>query len=125
MGRFFLTCTALCFLLTLPAVAAERPLKGPEIDVLIKGNTVTGKTATGDWKQFFAANGETSYASRGETPSYGSWEVRGDKFCSQWPPEEHWSCYDVTGDLEATPKTITWISGGGKTFPGAVQDGKK
>ena len=125
MTRLLLTYAALCVVLTVPAAtASDRPLKGPEIDALIKGNTVTGKTGKGGWKQFFAANGETSYSSRGETPSYGSWEVRGDKFCSQWPPEQHWSCSTVTGDLNAAPKTITWISGGGKTFPGEVQDGK-
>ncbi len=105
------------------AQAAERPLKGPEIDALIKGNTVTGQDISGVWKQFFDANGETVYVAGSKPPSRGAWNVQGDKFCSQWPPNEAWTCYVVTGDLDAKPRTVTWISGGGTKYPGAVQVG--
>jgi hypothetical protein len=27
--------------------------------------------------------------------SWGRWEVRGDRYCSQWPPSDRWSCYAV------------------------------
>jgi hypothetical protein len=112
-------------LLASTAAAAERPLKGPEIDALIKGNTVTGKNDYGPWKQYFDANGQTTYLSTGNPPSSGDWTIKGDKFCSIWPPGEHWVCYDVTGDPNAVPKTITWISGGnGAKYPGTVQAGK-
>ena len=108
-----------------PAHAAERPLKGPEIDVLLKGNTVVGQSDGGAWKQYFDANGETTYAGGTRPPSMGTWNVQGDKFCSQWPPNDHWVCYDVTGDLDAKPRTITWIAGGsGTKYPGTVQAGK-
>jgi hypothetical protein len=107
------------------AQAAERPLTGAVIDAMLKGNTVLGKNDYGPWQQYFNANGETVYKSADNAATIGEWNVKGDKFCSIWPPSEHWVCYAVTGDLEAKPKTITWISGGGgPKFPGTVQDGK-
>ena len=116
---------ALTAFLTSSTLAAERPLNGPEIDALIKGNTVTGQNINGVWKQFFDANGETTYLAPEKPPSLGEWNVQGDKFCSKWPPNDHWVCYAVTGDLDAKPKTITWIAGGsGTKYPGTVQVGK-
>ena len=114
-------------LLTSSAAAAERPLKGDEINALLNGNTVVGVSAgdKSEWKQYFYASGETVYRGGTEPPSSGNWQVKGDQFCSQWPPRDGWSCYDVTGDLDATPRTITWISGGGTKYPGAVHIGKQ
>jgi hypothetical protein len=106
------------------AHSAERPLKGPEIDALIKGNTVTGENINGIWKQFFDASGETTYLAPEKAPTVGTWNVQGDRFCSKWPPNDNFVCYDVTGDLDAKPKSITWISGGGTKYPGTVQAGK-
>lgn len=40
--------------------------------------------------QDFFADGRTLYGD-----SYGRWEVRGDRYCSQWPPSERWDCYVV------------------------------
>jgi hypothetical protein len=40
--------------------------------------------------QDFFADGGTLY---GE--SAGRWEVRGDRYCSVWPPSDRWSCYAV------------------------------
>ena len=116
--------TAASALHAMAAIAAERPLKGPEIEALIKGNTAVGQSDKGEWKQFFEKSGDTAYSRGGEQPSHGSWEIRGDKFCSQWPPNDRWSCYDVTGDFEAIPKTITWIAGS-TTYPAAMQDGNR
>lgn len=116
-------CTAFCALLALPATAAERPLKGAEIDALIKGNTVTGKSDGKEWKQTFDASGATIYNGGTRPPSQGTWNIQGDKFCSQWPPNDTWACYTVTGDLDANPKTITWISAGGTKYPGSVKAG--
>ena len=112
-------------LLATTAVAAERPLKGPEIATLLNDSTVTGQNINGIWKQYFNVNGETIYLAPEKPPSIGEWNVKGDQFCSQWPPSDHWVCYAVTGDLDAKPRTITWISGGGgATYPGTVQAGK-
>ena len=31
-------------------------------------------------------------------PSSGRWAVRGDQYCSLWPPSDLWACYDVQKD---------------------------
>lgn len=114
-------CGLLC-LSALSARAAERPLTGPEITVLLSGNTALGKNDRGPWKQYFEPGGGTAYSS-GTDVSRGAWAVQGDKFCSQWPPNEAWVCYAVTGDLEAKPKTLTWIGAGGTRYPAEMQAG--
>jgi hypothetical protein len=40
--------------------------------------------------QDFFADGRTLY---GE--SWGRWTVRGDRYCSQWPPSDRWTCHAV------------------------------
>lgn len=40
--------------------------------------------------QDFFADGRTLYGER-----WGRWEVRGDSYCSQWPPSDRWDCYAV------------------------------
>ena len=120
--RLLAAGAALAALLNVPVEAAERALKGAEIAALLKGNTVVGASDGKSWKQFFDASGATTYVAGARAPSRGAWSVQGDKFCSQWPPNEKWTCYSVTGDVDANPKTVTWI-GDGATYPGSVQAG--
>jgi hypothetical protein len=108
-----------------PAAAAERTLTGPEIAQLLAGNTVDGAAAKGRSLQYFDASGSTTYVGPGEPPSQGRWRVEGDKYCSQWPPSDGWACYDVEGEPEASPPTITWIGASGTRYPGIVMAGRK
>ena len=50
------------------------------------------------WQQFYAS-GRTLYNTGRD--SWGYWEVRGDAYCSQWPPADGWDCYvlEVNGDV--------------------------
>jgi len=105
------------------ASAAERALKGAEITALLAGNTATGTSERGPWKQYFDTSGGTAYARGAEPLSRGAWAVQGDRFCSQWPPNETWVCYAVTGDLDAKPRTVTWIGDSGTRYPAAVEAG--
>jgi hypothetical protein len=75
-------------LATSPALAEgwER-LDGPAIAAAL-GARVLGYP-DGTLQDFFA-DGRTLY---GE--SYGRWEVRGDRYCSLWPPSDRWTCYAV------------------------------
>jgi len=41
------------------------------------------------------------------------WQVRGDQYCSQWPPSESWSCYDLAIDDEL----VTFIGASGTEHP--------
>ena len=82
------------------AAAEERPLAGNEIAALLPTIVALG-TGT---RQTFSAAGATTY-SQGGRDSFGSWEVRGDRYCSRWPPADGWACYDVMRDGE----TLVWV----------------
>ena len=47
----------------------------------------------GGGQQDFKADGTTIYDAG--KPSLGRWGVRGDQYCSVWPPSEVWAYYDV------------------------------
>jgi hypothetical protein len=102
-------------LLSCSALAEERPLTGEEIRAALNDRTVAGVDDGKAWQQTFQKSGATFY-SRGSSVSNGFWDVRGDEYCSQWPPSEHWSCYKITGDGEA----ITFISEDGKAWPAKI-----
>jgi hypothetical protein len=92
---------------------AERKLTGAKIRQVLAGKTVTGTDDPGkSWTQVFRDGGITVYV-QGSGSSSGYWEARGDQYCSQRPPSESWSCYDVTGDGDHA----TFISSNGKTWP--------
>ncbi|MFM2389920.1 MAG: hypothetical protein RLZZ437_1475 [Pseudomonadota bacterium] len=62
-------------------------LTGPEITTALTGRVVL---YDGDHRQEFMADGRTLYDDR-----WGYWRVEGDRYCSQWPPSDRWTCYDV------------------------------
>jgi hypothetical protein len=95
-----------------PAQAEERPLSGDEIRAALNDKTVAGVDEDKSWQQTFQKSGATFY-SQGSAVQNGSWDVRGDEYCSQWPPSEHWSCYKITGEGDH----LTFISKDGKTWP--------
>jgi hypothetical protein len=97
--------------------AGERKLTGPEIEAMLADVTVTGKAANGDWKQHFSAQGQTTYVGPGEAPSSGNWRVKGDQYCSVWPPSGNWVCYGVEADPEAMPPSISWVGESGTRYP--------
>ncbi|MGH1446779.1 MAG: hypothetical protein ACRBBO_12115 [Cognatishimia sp.] len=66
-----------------------RALNGDEIRTALTGTTLTYPNAT----QSFQADGKTPYVAG--RPSMGAWQVRGDQYCSVWPPSDHWACFDM------------------------------
>jgi hypothetical protein len=77
-------------------------------------------------RQFFNHNGETPYVDESGTKTFGRWLVRGDKYCSQWPPSDHYVCYGVERSVDAKGRTIiTFLSGGdGKRYTGVAKSGQ-
>ncbi len=71
------------------------PLTGPEIEALLTDATVSYGTA----RQRFFPSGRTLYNAGRD--SWGYWSVRGDQYCSNWPPADRWDCYDMTASGEA------------------------
>lgn len=53
------------------------------------------------WQQF-NASGTTLYNAGAD--SWGTWSVRGAQYCSQWPPNSNWACFDV--DLKADGSAV-------------------
>jgi len=88
-----------------------RALGGAEIRAALDGTSLD----YGNASQTFRADGGTSYfAGR---PSEGRWDVRGDLYCSVWPPSETWVCYEVY----EKPGMIRFVGQSGDPTDGAIQ----
>jgi len=83
---------ALMLVLLATPLAAEDwvPLSGDEITQALAGRTL----AYPDTTQDFRASGRTLYIHKGRE-SWGYWRVENDQYCSQWPPNDLWACYDM------------------------------
>lgn len=78
--------------LVLPSFAQAEgwtKLTGPEIQEALEGRVLQYENA---W-QDFRASGRTLYNAGRD--SWGYWNVRGDQYCSMWPPSDIWACYDL------------------------------
>jgi hypothetical protein len=106
--------SALIIFLSISSVSAEM-LDGKTIEPLLNDTTVYGLPLAPDsWRQSFAKNGETIYIDASGAKTIGEWLVRGDKYCSTWPPSDRLSCYEMESGTASDGKaTVTWISGGG------------
>jgi hypothetical protein len=83
------------------AQAAETNLTSVQMQMILSDKILYGKDA----EQIFQKSGVTFY-SAGGSQSQGNWKIDGEKYCSQWPPNEAWACYDITQD----GNKITFIS---------------
>lgn len=104
-----LAALALC---VLPASAEERKLGGAEIETALSDHTFRGDDGGRVTEQIFQRGGTTYYSVDGNQ-SQGVWQVRGDQYCSKWPPSDSWACYDVTMDGDA----LIFVSGTGTRYP--------
>ena len=102
--------------LMLPVVAVAQEdwveLSGPDISAVLTDWTVQYENA----HQIFFSSGRTLYDTGVE--SWGSWDVRGDQYCSQWPPAAGWACYDI--QMETISGTIRFIGASGGATDGAL-----
>lgn len=86
----------LTILLIQPVTAAENKLDGAAIAVALNNVTLTSTENERTIEQVFQSSGATfTIDVLTQALSQGFWRVEGDKYCSQWPPSEHWSCYDM------------------------------
>ncbi|MEM9369842.1 MAG: hypothetical protein AAGA26_01665 [Pseudomonadota bacterium] len=92
------------------AMAGETELSGTEIRTLLTDSTVIGDKT----RQVFYASGRTLYNDGHD--SWGYWEVRGDQYCSNWPPQQGWACYDMTTRDTGDGLEITWIGDSGTRY---------
>lgn len=93
------------FVAVTPANAADwSPLAGEAIRAALTGRVLEYGSA---W-QDFRTSGKTLYNSGAD--SWGTWKVQGDRYCSQWPPNGAWACYDV--DISADGQSIRFRGSG-------------
>jgi hypothetical protein len=93
------------------ATATETLLKGPDIQLLLADVVVYGELNGQLIDQIFQKSGVTFYSSGGGQ-SQGSWNVTGDQYCSVWPPNPTWACFDIARD----GNNVTFIAKSGKRF---------
>lgn len=101
--------------------AAEQRADAGRIYELLVGAKAVGE----DFEQTFGdprghESAPTSYW-QGNQGSFGRWKVVNDQYCSQWPPNESWSCYDVLWSAEGGTTTIVWVSSGGDRYVAQVK----
>ena len=99
-------------LLAGPGMAADwTALDGTGVTAALAGKTLTYDDGT---RQVFKADGATIYDNGQQ--SLGHWDVRGDQYCSVWPPSDHWACYGV----EASGNAVRFVAGDGSVSVGKV-----
>ena len=91
-----------------PAMADWVSLTGAEIQAALVGRTLQYNDA---WQEFHAS-GRTLYNAGRD--SWGFWAVRGDQYCSQWPPGDQWACYDMLRDGDR----LRFVAGDGSQTDG-------
>ncbi|MEM7242710.1 MAG: hypothetical protein AAF429_11045 [Pseudomonadota bacterium] len=69
-------------------------------------------------RQFFYEDGLTEYSS-GSQPSLGNWRIQNDQYCSQWPPQKDWDCYEVRRSADGS--RIVFIGDHSDEYPGTLK----
>lgn len=104
---------AAIFLCATPALADDwQPINGDSIAVALTDRTLNYANAT----QHFYASGRTLYNAGQD--SWGYWAVRGDQYCSQWPPGDSWDCYEMAQSASG----LRFIAGDGSTTDGTYAE---
>jgi hypothetical protein len=109
-----LLTSLICLAIAASAQAGE-PLKGADVEATLNDMTAyyLPLSATSA-RQYFNKNGETIYIDAAGAKTIGEWLVRGDGYCSVWPPSEHYVCYPLEKGVSADGKlTYTFVSGSG------------
>ena len=106
--------TAVCLLLLpLQAAADWTRLDGAGITAALTDRVLDYGAATQD----FRPSGRTLYNAGRD--SWGYWDVRDNRYCSQWPPADGWACYDV--DLHSDGR-LRFVGDAGDETVGAYVD---
>ena len=112
-GRLVLLLCALATPLS-PALA-EQAMTGDEIRAALQEATViTPREGRPDIRQVFYPSGRTLYNDGRD--SWGYWDVRGDAYCSQWPPSPAWVCYRMLTWQMDERQWVVWIGESGTRY---------
>jgi hypothetical protein len=89
-------------------------LDSDEISKALSARVLEYSAAT----QSFFADGRTLYES--PMPSWGKWRAQNDQYCSVWPPQNVWVCYDIERDESGL--YIRFVSDSGSMTTGTYND---
>ncbi len=98
-------------LMALPVLADDMALDGAGIAAALADKTLIYDDGS---SQNFQADGATTYESG--KPSLGHWALRGDRYCSVWPPSDYWACYDVVQSADG--QSLTFVADDGSRTTG-------
>lgn len=104
----------LLILMASPVLAQDATLTGPQIMAALTDRTLIYPDGA---TQVFRDSGATQYDNG--RPSSGRWGVRGDQYCSVWPPSDSWACYGVTQSADGL--TISFVADDGSRTAGVVK----
>jgi hypothetical protein len=94
MGRFAVVFGIFLGLSALNVSASEQDVDWVTLSRSEIGETLSDRKLVYDGAtQVFYASGRTLYNAGRD--SWGYWQVRGDSYCSQWPPSGLWDCYQL------------------------------
>ncbi len=85
-----LSCMSSLALASMAQAQDWQPLDGEAIKTAITARLLTYEDGA---TQQFNADGTTIYTK--DKPTNGQWRVEASQYCSQWPPSDRWSCYDI------------------------------
>lgn len=87
-------------------------LKGADVEAALDDTTLQYDIA----RQVFYASGKTLYDNG--RPSWGNWAVRGDQYCSEWPPQDGWNCFAL--ERNSGDGRLRFVSETGATTEGSI-----
>ncbi len=95
------------------ATAEEAKISGDAIRIMLNDMTFNQIKPTTKYKieQIFQSSGVTHFIVNGDVQT-GRWRVEKDQYCSNWPPTEHWDCYDILQSGE----TLIFLSAQGARY---------
>lgn len=111
--RWIVTGLAISVVFAPAGVLADswQQLDGPAIQDVLTDRTVEYPAAV----QVFYASGRTKYTTFED--SWGTWSVRGSQYCSTWPPNPDWQCYEMFRDGDQ----LRWVDQWGSASEGRLR----
>ncbi len=117
MIRFALTFAVMAS----AAQAQSVKLNGPEIDVLLSGNTAVGDWDGVPYRQYFVPDGTTIFAQENARSARGNRRVEDEEYQSIWPGDAEWKGWFV---MEYAGQWF-WVSKSTPPTPFEVLEGEQ
>jgi len=102
------------FLVAASPVAADDWRPVADVHAILADRTIDYDRA---WQRF-NASGKTLYDAG--QPSWGNWAERGGQYCSEWPPADGWTCYEL--EVSTDGGRVRFVDERGGTTEGVFRE---